>query len=126
MDPCCMRVVVLRKAQTPTHPWREIFIVVEPQSETGLTYSSSAILLHLFERSIAGRVVGMSIKIDDLEARESNTTSLTLPMGEGMKARYRRIQSELEKRKKRPLHSITREQIDRILSDLEKALGLAG
>ncbi len=68
----------------------------------------------------------MSIKLEELEKRESITTHLPLPASEELKERYRRIQNELHKRDMRTLHSFARERLCLLLDEIESALNKAG
>lgn len=67
----------------------------------------------------------MSIKLDDLESRESITTHLPLPCSEEFKERYRHIQNVLDMKKKRSLHSFARERLVALLAELEALINKA-
>lgn len=60
----------------------------------------------------------------ELKPRDPNTEHLPLPCGEMMKARYRRLQNELDKRKLEPLHQLSRERLGELLDEVEARLGL--
>jgi len=68
----------------------------------------------------------MTITLEELGNRESITTHVPIPASEELRDRYRRIQNELVKRKKRTLHSLARERICTLLDELEAALHRAG
>jgi hypothetical protein len=77
-----------------------------------------------FEPDVWGNL--SMINLDDLEGRESITTHLPLPVSEELKERYRHLQNILTIKKKRSLHSLTREHLTKLLDELEAALNKAG